>query len=117
MASPPPTMHNPLARAAPVPRGYPLHPPLPVPNRPPIQDWAPGPIHPSPTKAIIRGHEAKTTRERVVYQRRCVVQLTTMEDVMAVLGWAVVLPVCELPNRDLPSNTRLHRLLVSLMDI
>ena len=36
---------------------------------------------------------------------------------MAVLGWCVVLPVCEKPRRDLPSDTRLHRLLVSLLDI
>ena len=37
-----------------------------------------------------------------------------MEDVMATLGWAMVL---EQPKNDLPSNTRLHRLLVSLLDI
>ena len=36
---------------------------------------------------------------------------------MAVMGWSVVLPVCEQLGRDLPSDTRLHRLLVSHLDI
>ena len=36
---------------------------------------------------------------------------------MAVMAWPVVLPICEQPRQDLPSNTRLHRLLVSLLDI
>ena len=36
---------------------------------------------------------------------------------MATLGWAVVLPVCEQPTGNLPSDTRLHQLLVSLLDI
>ena len=34
---------------------------------------------------------------------------------MAVMGWSVVLPVCKQPSRDLPNDTRLHRLLVSLL--
>ena len=36
---------------------------------------------------------------------------------MATMGWAVVLPVCEQPMNSLPSDTRLHRLLVSILDI
>ena len=36
---------------------------------------------------------------------------------MTVLGWAVVLPVCEQPVQDLPSVTRLHRLLVGLLEV
>ena len=37
--------------------------------------------------------------------------------VMAIMGWSMVLPVCEQPHQDLPSDTQLHRLLVSLLDI
>ena len=36
---------------------------------------------------------------------------------MAVIGWSMVLPISEQPRQDLPSDTRLHRLLVSLLDI
>ena len=36
---------------------------------------------------------------------------------MATLGWAIVLQVCEQPAGDLPSDTCLHRLLVSLLDM
>ena len=36
---------------------------------------------------------------------------------MAVMGWSMVLPVCEQPGRDLLSDTRLHRMLVSLLNI
>ena len=40
-----------------------------------------------------------------------------LEDAKATLGWAMVLPVCEQPTDDLPSHTRLHRLLMSLLGI
>ena len=36
---------------------------------------------------------------------------------MAVMGWSLLLRVCEQPHRDLPSNTCLQRLLVSLVDL
>ena len=50
-----------------------------------------GPIRHSRSTAVIRGHEAKTSRKHVVYQR---VQLTTAtEDVMAALGWTIMLPM------------------------
>ena len=92
-------------------------PPL-APTEQACRDWAPGPIHPSPTMAVIGGQEAKTTRERVIYQRGQAIRLTKpMEDVMADMRWSVVLPVCKQPNRDLPSDTRIHQLLVSLLDI
>ena len=82
------------------------------------RDWTPGPISPCQSVAVIGDREAKTTREQVIYQRGCAVQLTTaLEDVMATLWWAVVLPVCEQPTGDFPSDTCLHRLLVSLLDI
>ena len=80
--------------------------------------WAPGPIRPATTTVVIGGPEAKATQEQVVYQSGKGIQITTaMENVMAVMGWSVVLPVCEPPRQDLPGNTRLHRLLVRLLDI
>ena len=36
---------------------------------------------------------------------------------MAVLGWPVVFPVFEQPGQDLPNDTRMHWLLVRLMDL
>ena len=82
------------------------------------KDWALGAIHPCTSTVVIKGREAKTTREQVVYQWGRAIQLTmAMEDVMATLGWAVVLLVCEQPINDPPSNTRLHRLLVGLLNI
>ena len=80
--------------------------------------WSPSPMWQATTTAIISEREAKTTRERVVYQWGRAIQATTvMEDVMVVMEWSVVLPVCEQPRQALPSNPRLHRLLVSLLDI
>ena len=67
---------------------------------------------------VIGGREAKTAQEQVVYQRDHAVKLTTaMEDVIATLGCAVVPPVCEKPRDNLPSDTRLHKLLFALPDI
>ena len=40
-----------------------------------------------------------------------------MEDVMAMPGWAAVLAVSQQPRDDLPSDPRLHRLMVSILDI
>ena len=40
-----------------------------------------------------------------------------MEDVMAMPGWAAVLAVSQQPRDDLPSDPRLHRLMVSVLDI
>ena len=77
--------------------------------------WAPGPIRPATTMAVVGRREAKTTGERVVYQRGRVIQVTTaVEDAMAVIGWSVVLPICERPRQDLPNDTRRHQLPVSL---
>ena len=64
------------------------------------------------------GREAKTTREPVVHQQCKAIQITTpMEDVLSVIGWSLVLPVCSQPRRSLPGDIHLHRLLVSLLDI
>ena len=82
------------------------------------KDWALGPIGPCHSEAVMGGREAKTTRERVACRQGHTVQLTmAMGDAMTTLGWAVVLPVCEQPMNDLPSDTCLHRLLVSVVDI
>ena len=48
--------------------------------------WGPGPIQPATSTPVIGGREAKTTSERVVYQRGRAMQVTTaMEDIMAVI--------------------------------
>ena len=68
--------------------------------------------------AVIGGREAKTNQEWVVYHSGRAIRITSaMEDAMAVMGWSMVLLVCEQPRQDLPSDTCLHRLLVSLVDI
>ena len=64
------------------------------------KDWVPGPIRPCSSTAFIGGCEAKTTRERVVPG-----------------GWVIVLPVYGQPINDLLGDTRLHHLLVGLLDI
>ena len=49
--------------------------------------------------AIMGGREAKTTWKRVVYQRgRAIRIILAMEDVMAAMGWFVVLLVCKRPS-------------------
>ena len=70
------------------------------------KDWAPSQISPcQPAPVLISGREAKTTQEWVVYQQG----YTAMKDVMATLGWAVVLPMCEQPKNDLTSGRSLQR--------
>ena len=70
------------------------------------------------SEAVTGGREANTTREWVIYRQGGTIQLTTaMEDVMGTVGCAMVLPVCKQPMNDLPSNTRLHRRLVSWLVI
>ena len=64
--------------------------------------WEPGRICPCHSEAVIGGRHAKTTPERAVYPRGRAVHLTTaLEDVMATMGWAVVLPACEQPRTTL----------------
>ena len=61
---------------------------------------------------------AKTTRVETVYHRGCAVKVTTtMKDTMEAENWAPELRVCFQPSATLPSDTRLHRLLVALLGV
>ena len=77
-----------------------------------------GPMWPATTTAVIGGQQAPTTQEIPVYQRGLTIQVTAaMQDVMAVMGWIVVLLIYEQPRHNLDSDTRLHQLLLDLLNI
>ena len=51
-----------------------------------------------------------------MYQQGHAIKVTTtMDDVMGMLGWAMVLPICKQPHDDLPCDACLQRLLVTLL--
>ena len=53
-----------------------------------------------------------------MYHKGCAVKVsTTMKDTMEAEQWAPELRVCCEPPDVLPSNTRLHRLVVALVDV
>ena len=61
---------------------------------------------------------AKTTRMETVYHGACPIKVTTaMKDTMEAKDWAPELRVCCQPPDALPSDTRLHRLLVALLGV
>ena len=61
---------------------------------------------------------AKTTRVETVYHRRYAIKVTTaLKDTMHAKDWAQELRVCCQPPNTLPSDTRLHRLLVALLGV
>ena len=61
---------------------------------------------------------AKTTKEETVYHRGFAVKVTTaMKDAMEAESWAPELWVCYQPPDALPSDTRLHLLLVALLGV
>ena len=61
-------------------------------------------------------HTTPTTRVETVYNRGCAVKVTTaMKDTMEAKDWTPELRVCCQPPGTLPSDTRLHRLLVALL--
>ena len=65
------------------------------------KDWKPGTIWPGWPTSVSGSSKAKTIPERVVchqgHKVKVKVKVTTMEDTMGMLGWAVVLPVCSSP--------------------
>ena len=70
-----------------------------------------------PTEAVIGGRMAKTTRMENVYHRGYAIKVTAaMKDTMEAENWAPELRVCCQPDA-LPSDTRLHRLLVALLGV
>ena len=71
-----------------------------------------------PAEAIIGGRVAKTTKTETVYHRGYAIKVTAaMKDTMEAENWAPELWVCCQPPDALPSDTRLHRLLVALLGV
>ena len=69
-------------------------------------------------EVVIRGRVAKTTWVETVYHRGYAIKVTTaMKDTMEAKDWAVDLWVCCQPPNTLPSDTRVHRLLVALLGV
>ena len=67
---------------------------------------------------IIGGRAAKTTRMATIYHGGHPLRVTAaMQDTMEAAGWVPELRVCQQPQGTLPSDTRLHRLLVALLGI
>ena len=61
---------------------------------------------------------AKTTRKETMYHTGCAIVVTTaVKDTMEAKDWAPELLVCCQPPEMLPSDTRLHRLLVALSGV
>ena len=64
------------------------------------------------------GRVAKTTKEETVYHRGCAVKVSTaMKDTMEAEHLALEPHVCCEPPDALPSDTRLHRLLVAPLGV
>ena len=82
------------------------------------KDWVPSAVLAYPAEAVIRGREAKTTKEETAYHRGFAVKVTTaMKDAMEAENWAPELRVCCQPPDALLRDTRLHRLLVALLGV
>ena len=82
------------------------------------KDWVPGAIPAYPAEAVIGGQVAKTTKDETVYHSGFAVKVTTaMKDPMEAENWAQELRVCCQPPDALPSDTRLHRLVVALLGV
>ena len=82
------------------------------------KEWAPSTVPAYPAEAVIGGRVAKTTKEETVYHRGYAVKVTpTMKDTMEAENWAPELRVCCQPPDALPSDTKLHCLLVALLGV
>ena len=82
------------------------------------KDWIPGAVPAYPAEAVIRGRVAKTTRMETVYHKGYAVKVTTaMKDTMEAKDRTPELQECSQPPDTLPSDTRLHRLLVALLGV
>ena len=82
------------------------------------KDWIPAAIPAYQAEVVIGGQAAKTTRMTTVYHRGQPLRVTAaMQETMEVEEWVPELRVCHQPPGTLPSDTRLHRLLVALPGI
>ena len=82
------------------------------------KDRIPSAVPAYPAEVIIGGRVANTTRVETVYQGGYPFKVTTtMKDTMEAQDWTPELRVCCQPLDALPSDTRLHRLLVALVGV
>ena len=82
------------------------------------KDWIPRAVPTHQAEVVVGGRAAKTTRMEMIYDRGQPLWMTAaLQDTMEAAGWAPEPRVCQQPPGTLPSNTRLHRLLVALLDI
>ena len=82
------------------------------------KDWIPSAVPAYPTEAVIGGWVAKTTRMETVYHKGYAVKvMAVIKDAMEAENWAPELRVCCQPLGTLPSDSRLHRLLVALLGV
>ena len=82
------------------------------------KDWIPRAVPAYQADVVIGGRAAKTTRMVTIYHRGQPLRVTTaLQDTMEAAGWAPEIRVCQQPPGTLPSDTRLHRLLVALLGI
>ena len=82
------------------------------------KDWIPDAVPTYQADVVIRGRAAKTTRMVTIYHRGQPLRVTAaMQDTMEAASWMPELRVCQQPLDTLPSDTRLHRLLVALLGI
>ena len=82
------------------------------------KDWIPKAVPTYQADVVIGGGAAKTTRMVTIYHRGQPLRVTAaLQDTMETASWAPELRVCQQPPCTLPSDTRLHRLLVALLGI
>ena len=82
------------------------------------KDWIPRAVPTYQAEVIVGGRAAKTTRMETIYHRGQPLRMTAaLQDTMETAGWASEPRVCQQPPGTLPSDTRLHRLRVALLDI
>ena len=82
------------------------------------KDWIPSTVPAYRAEVVIGGRVAKTTRVETVYHRGYAIKVTTaMKDTMEAKDWTPELRVCCQPPNTLPSDTRLHCLLVALVGV
>ena len=82
------------------------------------KDLIPGAVPTYQAEVVIGGRVAKTTRMETVYHGGHPIKVTTaMKHTMEAADWVPEFRVCYQPPGTVPSNTRLHRLLVALLGI
>ena len=82
------------------------------------KEWIPSAVPAYPAEVVIGGRVAKTNRVENVYHGGYPVKVTiAMKDTMEAKDYAPELRVCCQPPDTLPSDTRLHHLLVALLGI